>query len=301
MIEQLHATKLRLARETATGSGSPSGDWISPPTTAAACTRDFVQTAQRQDAFRQLSDREVVAESWTVRSSHEVGLGWLQWLLLPHLTDRGAGVYTMDPEAQGPTFVLDSETQQGHRARFQGLKLVEVQLIFEEARVIRMDCQWVGLRRVVPGTALPGAATEFSGGVVATFLADAAATTGAWNADPRATQRVTAHGGQVFLQRECAAADFGPDGIPEAHTRAAWRIVGEVYMPETPGITDTAFSDDWAGKLAFWLGAGAQHLRINNAHGFVTDDDLKGYDFRVRRLVFEAKSDERRALMEFRA
>jgi hypothetical protein len=301
MIEQLHATKLRLARESATGSGSPSGDWITPPTTAAAVSRNFMQTAQRQDVFRQLNARKVVAEAWIMRSSHEVGLEWLEWVLLPHLTARGAGVYTLDPEAEGPTYVLDTETEQGHRAKFSGLKLNEVQLIFEEGRTVRVDLQWIGLRRTVPATALPGAATAPTGGLVANFLSQAAMTTGAWATDPRADQPVNAHGAQIFLQRDIAAADFGPDGIPEAHNRAAWRLVGECYMPETPGITDTAFSDDWQGKVALWIGEGAKHLRVNNAQGYVTDDDLKGYDFRVRRLVFEGKSDDRRSICEFRA
>lgn len=300
MIEQLHATKLRMARESYPGSGIATGEWVTPPCTAAAVSRDFVTVAQRLDVFRQLRTREMVAESWTVRSSHEIGLAWMRWLLLPHFTTRGAGVYTMDPEAEGPTFVLDTETEGGHRAKFHGLKLVEVQLIFEEGRTIRMDCQWQGLQRTTPETDLPGAFTTFSGNVVATVLAGASATTGEWLADPREDNAIVAHGAQVFLQRDCMAADFGPDRIPESHTREAWRVVGEIYMPETPGITDSAMADNWQGKLALWFGAGSENLRIENAQGYVTEDDLKGYDFRVRRLVFEAKTDARRAVLELR-
>lgn len=300
MIEQLHATKLRLAQETAPGTGSPLGDWISPPCTAAAVSRDFVTVAQRLDVFRQLRTRELVAESWTVRSSHEVGLDWMRWLLLPHFTPRTASTWTLDPESEGPTFVLDTETEAGHRAKFHGLKLVEVQLIFEEGRTIRMDCQWAGLQRTTPATALPGAATVFSGNVLATVKGAAAATTGEWDNPPRINQPIVCHGAQIFFQRDCLPADFGPDRIPEGHTREAWRILGEIYMPETPGITDAAFSDTWQGKLALWFGPGQDHVRVNNAQGYVTEDDLKGYDFRVRRLVFEAKSDDRRAILEFR-
>lgn len=301
MIEQLHATELRLARESTPGSGSPTGGWLRPPTTAAACTRDMLTLMQRADVFRQLRDRKALAQAWQIRSSHEVGLEWALWLLKPHFTDRGAGLYTLDPEAEGPTYVLDTETQQGHRATFVGLKLVEVQLIFEEGRGVRMDCQWVALRRLVPTSALPAAELAPSGNLVPTVTCDAAATTGSWDPAPRATQRVTAHGAQLFFQRECQAADFGADMVPDSHTRAPWRLLGEIYMPETAGITDTAFSDDWRGKIALWLGAGAEHFEIDAAHGFVTDDDLKGYDFRVRRLVFEGRSDDMRGICKMKA
>lgn len=301
MIEQLHATQLRLAVETAPGNGVAAGAWLKPPTVAAAVSRGFKNTAQRLDVFRQPRSREVVAEAWVIRSTHEVGLPFLRWLLEPHGIDRGGDVWTFDPEAVGPTFVLDTETQQGHRALFSGLSLVEVQLQFEESRIVKMECQWAGLRRTTPATELPAAALEFSGGLLATFRGAAAATTGAWDVDPRANQPINCHGAQLFFQRQVQAVDYGPDGVPSTHSRAPWRVLGEAYMPETTGITDTAFSDSWQGKVGLWFGPGSEHLRVNNAQGYVTDDDLKGYDFRVRRLVFEGFTDDRRAVAEFRA
>jgi len=300
VIEQLYANRIRFATETAVGSGVASGDWVSPPCTAAAITRQFRQVVARKDVFRQPRGRKIVSESWLLRTAHEIGLPFFRWVLLPHMVNRGGGVWTLDPEAEGPTFVLEGETEQGRRMRVAGIKLSEVMLIFEDMRLVRMECQWVGLWRDVPETELPDATEDVRGTILPTWQAQAVATTGAWDTNPRATQRVNAAGAQLFLSRGIEACNYGADGIPTQHNRKAWNVVGETYLPETEGITDVAFLDDWQGRLGFFFGTGDEQLRINNAQGFVGEDDLKAYDFRMRRLVFQSFTDDRRATLEFR-
>lgn len=302
MPELLNATRIRIAQETAVGSGVATGGWREIPTTGAAIDRELVMTAQRMSLHGQLSAREVIADAWGFRMAHEANLALVAWMIQAHLTDQGGGVWQLDPEADGPSFVIETTSEGGDIAAYTGTKLTELQMFWEERRVIQLETQWSALRRQTLVEPLAGAAgAALAGPMLPTRLATMAATPDAWGGNPRVDDAITTHGGQIVMTREIEPRNYGPDGIPDTFNLAAWQVLAEIYLPETPGITDTAYGEEWIGRLAMWFGSGTQHLRINQAHGVLTDEDLKAYDWRVRRLTAEAVADNSRATLEFRA
>ncbi len=300
-IEQLNATEIRIARETAIGSGIASGSWVFPGFTAAAVTRGFTTSAERRDVFRQLTRREVVCQAWSFMTSHEIGVDFLRWILEPHLTNRGGNVWTLDPEAEGISFVVEATSEAGDISAYYGCVIVEAQILFEEGKNLRLELTWSALFRDVLNAPIAGSnAAPWPLVMVATMNGDFAATVGDWSEDPRIDDVQVCHGGQLFLTRKIEPCNYGPDGRPSAFTRQPWDVLAELFLPETPGITDTAFGEDWTGRFALWVGTGGEHFRINAASGFITDEDLKGYDWRVRRLALQSVSDEARGLLEYR-
>lgn len=303
-IEQLYRTTLRAAVETAIGSGEPvDDDWRELPVTGAAAERVIVSAAERKNVFMQGTKREAVSQAWQLRTSHEASLDFLLWILLPHFTSRSEGLYTLDPEAEGPTYVIEALSEAGDLSRYLGCQAKEIQIFMEERRVVQIEIAWAALHREasVPVAPLYRPTAEFSGTMMPTRAAGLAVTNSTWGADPRADNAATFHGGQIVLTREIQPRNFGPDGRAETMERAAWRVMLELFMPETPGITDAAFADEWTGKIGLWLGDGPEHFRIEQARGFIDDEDLKAYDWRVRRLVAAAESDSLRCLAQFRA
>jgi hypothetical protein len=300
-IEHLNATEIRLARETAVGSGVASGSWVAPGFTAAAVTRGFTTSAERRDVFRQLTRRDVICQAWSFMTSHEIGVDFFRWILEPHLTDRGGGVWTLDPEAEGVSFIMEATSEAGDISAYFGCVIVEAQILFEESKILRLELTWSALHREVLDSPLAGStALPWPLVLIPTMTADFAATVDAWGADPRVDDVQTCHGGQVFLTRKIEPCNYGPDGRPEAYTRQPWDVLAEIYLPETPGLTDTAFGEDWTGRFALWIGAGDEHIRINQASGFISEEDLKGYDWRVRRIAMQALTDQVRGLIEYR-
>lgn len=303
-IEQLYRTTLRAAVETALGNGEPvDDDWRHLPVTGAAVERVIITAAERKNVFMQGTKREVVSQAWMIRTAHEGSLDFLLWLLLPHFTNRGSDLYTLDPEAEGPSYVIEALSEAGELQRFFGCQAKEIQIFMEERRIVQIEVTWAALERdaFIPGAPLYRPTAEFSGALMPTRACGLAVTDSTWGTDPRVDNAVTFHGGQIFLTREIKTRNHGPDGIAETMERAAWKVMVELFMPETPGITDAAFADEWTGKIALWLGAGPEHFRIEQARGFIDDEDLKAYDWRVRRLVAASESDSLRCLAQFRA
>lgn len=300
--EQLNATRIRIARETNLGNGVATGGWRDLPVTGAAMERELVATAERRTLYGQLSQREVISDAWTFRTSHEANLALLRWLLEANMVLASAGVWLLDPESHGASYTVETTSEGGDIAQYSGVKLTELQIFWEERRVVQIEAQWAALTRVELGS--PAAGTTgaiLAGPMLPTRLATMAATTGFWAGDPRADNYVLTHGGQIVLTRNIEPRNFGPDGKPDTFNQAPWTVLAEIYLPETPGVTDVAFADEWVGRLAFWLGSGTEHLRINRVHGVVTDEDLKAYDWRVRRLTVEGLVDDSRSNLEFRA
>ena len=299
MIEQLNATELRIAQETAIGSGETAGNWWRPRSTMALASRSLALVASRSDLWRQPSERVIIGDSWTLKTTHQVGLDWLAWLLRAHANERLGNVWTLDPEAEGPTYVVETEMQDGGRATFGGLKLQELRIFWEESRVIRLDCQWSGLWRSTPESALPAYDIEPVDAVAPTSGGAFSASTSAFvTGPPRLLGKVQAHAFQVFLSRAVEAADFGPDGVASTHTRRAWQVVGEVVMPWHT-IAETAISGQWSGQFAIWFGAGNDRLVVGSVEAHVVDQDLQAYDFRQAQLLFQAHTDTRRSLLDF--
>lgn len=300
-IEHLYATKIRLAVETALSSGVAGSRWTIPPLTAAAVQRVFHQTAERMDVFRQLTRREIVCEAWEFKTSHEVGLLFLRWILIPHFTYRGS-LHTLEPENEGPSFVMEVTSDAGDISRYSGCRVTEFQILWEDRRIVRLDITWSALKRDVLESPLAGnAGDEFDFELVPNNTCGVAITNGVWATFPREDNAAIMHGGQLFLTRPIVPTNYGPDGQPGEHDRQPWSCIAEIYMPETPGVTDQAFADQWHGGVVVWMGPGVDSFRINNAIGFISDEDLKAYDWRVRRLAIQAFSDARRALVEYRS
>lgn len=301
-IEQLYRTTIRAAIETTLGNGEAENDaWWHLPVTGAAVERVTVSSAERKNVFMQGNRRQIVSQAWMFTTSHQASEDFLLWLLLPHLTERAAEIFTLDPEADGPSYCVETISEAGDFARYLGCQPQEIQIFLEERRIVQVEIQWAALVRETPGGATERNPAEFSGVLMPTNRASLASTQNNWGPNPRANRAVVFHGGQIILTRGIKPANYGPDGKPDTMTRAAWDVLVELYMPETPGITDLAFADEWTGRLALWLGLGPEHFRIQSARGFIDDEDLKGWDWRVRRLVASAETDSRRALLEFRA
>lgn len=298
--ESLHLTTLRIAAETSIGSGSPAGSIYRPPMTAAACQREIQTMAERRNLARGPSQRAIIAQSWSLATSHEIGLPFLRLILASHMTTRAAGEYTLDPEAPEPTWVIETESAAGDLARFTGAAVEEIRIAIDERSVARMDLKWRALQRLVPDTAMTGPEGDsLAGELITTQACGFAATSDEWDLDPRVDNAAVMHGGQLYLTRRILPANFDPNGRPHLHDRAPWDVLGEVYMPETPGITDQAFDGLWQGRVAIWIGAGATRVQIENASGYVADEDLLAYDWRTRRLAFTGQADDRRALLDF--
>lgn len=298
--EQLHLTRIRIAEETALGSAAPDPDgWIEPPMTAAAVSRELVSTAARVDVFGQSFRKDVIASTWGLRTEHELGLPWLLWILKRHMTARPGGIWTLDPEAPDPSFVIETQSPAGEVAQYSGCRISEIQIEQQERRLVTCKITWLALERDTPEDPAPEAAGEsVNGPLCPTHLATVAATTGAWDPDPRATQSVTHFAGQLILRREIEATNYSPDGYPQGFIDSPWQVLAELLTPQINGLTDAAFDDEWNGKLAFFPTAGTEHLRVNASHGFIQDEDLLAFDWRVRRIAAQALSDYRRALVE---
>jgi len=302
MPELLHSTRIRIAAETSLGSGVATGGWHEMPTTGSAVERELVSTAQRISLHGQVTSRNVISDAWSFRTAHEANLALIDWLIKPHMTAKSAGVWQLDPEADGPSFVVETTSEGGEIACYRGTRLTELQISWEERRVIQLEIQWAALRRQTLEAPLAGAdGVSLAGPMLPNSAATMSITTGAWGLDPKTDNAVVTHGGQIVMTRQIEARNFGPDGIPETFSHAPWSVLSEIYLPQTAGITDLAFSDEWTGGLALWLGPGAEHFRVNRAHGVVVEEDLKAYDWRVRRLTTEALADDYRSTLEFRA
>lgn len=300
MVEQLHRTEIRIATEAALGSGEAEGDWWQPPIVSAAASRGFRTFVTKKDIFRNTVYREPAMEEWMLQTSHEMGTAFFNWVIATIFPEAEAGTFTVSPEAQSRTYVIAAESEGGHRSRFKGVKISEISIRAEESRIVSFDIIWIALDRIDDPEELPEANQAPTGDVLATFRGASSATQGEWDAEPRATQAINIFAAQIFLTRQIQATQYGADGIPTQHTRAPWEIRGEIYMPETEGITDQAYADNWEGKIALFFGTGTDHVRIDNASCFLVEDDLKSYDFRIRRLILQAMSDDNRNLAEFR-
>lgn len=301
--ELLHATRIRIARETSLGSGVETGGWRNLPVTGAAVERELVATAERRSLHGQLSAREVISDSWRLRTSSEGNLAFFEWLLTAQMNPAGSGIWILDPETiEDRSYVVETMSELGDVAVYRGTKLTELQIFWEERRIVQMETEWSCLERDEPGAPISGAEPSgtIAGEMLPTRLATIAITGGAWGGDPRADNAVLTHAGQLVMTRQIEPRNFGPDGIPDSFSRGNWSTLAEIYLPETAGITDVAFADEWTGGIAFWFGAGTEHLRINRAHGLIGEEDLKAYDWRVRRLTAEAMTDDARATLEFR-
>lgn len=302
-IEQLWKTSVRMAVETTFGSGIGNGQWVRPELSTAAVSRDIKTQAEKRDVFRQLKQREIVSESWTLAMGGDAKLAFLAWLLGGIMTDRGSDVFALDPETDGVSYVVETTSENGDIAVYSGCQLAELTVVIEDRRIVRLEMSLACLRRQTPDDPLAGTTyLDVSGDMMPTYQVGLAISAAyEWGSVPRTDNAVTMHGGQLVFTREIAPANFGPDGIPSSFARRPWRVMGELMMPETAGVTDVAFASEWTGGIMLWLTDGDPVLVINNAVGFVSDEDLVAYDFRVRRLAFEAMTDADRALIEFRA
>ncbi len=303
MPELLHSTRIRIAAETSLGSGVADGaGWHEIPTTGAAVERELVSTAQRTSLHGQITAREVISDAWSFRTAHEANLALVIWLITPHMTAAGEGVWQLDPEADGPSYVVETTSEGGDIAIYRGTRMTELQISWEERRILQLEAQWSALRRQDLEEPLAGIdGPSLAGPMLPNSAAAMAIATGTWGDNPKTDNAVITHGGQIVMTREIQARNFGPDGYPETFNNAPWTVLSEIYLPQTAGITDQAFSDAWTGRLALWLGTGGEHFRINRAHGVVVEEDLKAYDWRVRRLTTEALADDFRTTLEFRA
>ena len=302
-IEQLWKTSVRMSVESGyLGSGLASANWVRPELSTAAVSRDIKTQAEKKDVHRQLTRRETVSESWTLSTGHDAKLEFLAYLFAGMMTDRGGDVLALEPEADGVSYVVETVSENGDIAVYSGCQLAELTIIIEDRRIVRIEMTLACLRRQTSNDPLSGSSyIDVGGPMMPTFQVGLAATTDEWGAEPRTDNAVTMHGGQIIFTREVAPANFGPDGIPSAFAKRPWRVMGELMMPETAGVTDVAFAAEWLGSLMLWPTSDDSVLVINRAVGFVGDEDLVAYDFRVRRLAFEAMTDDNRALIEFRA
>lgn len=300
-MEQIHETEIRIAVETTIGAGVTESEWIQPPAKGWSVTRGFSVSFEKLDVFRNPSKRDFFSEEWILVSSHERGSDFFNWIIQNVLTDRGSGVFTADPEAIGKTFVIQAKASGGSHSRFSGCAISEIRIQGEESRIVSFDLTWIALKRSeLEEENLPEAEQSWSGGLTPTKDGQVAITEGEWSADPRTEQAINAFAYQVFLQREIKAVSFGPDGIPKSFSREPWKFVGELFTEEKTGFTDLAYAESWAGKIAIWFGKETANLRIEKARAFVTDDELKGYDFRIKRLLIEGHGDHRRSVVEIR-
>jgi hypothetical protein len=300
LIEQLWLTEIRIATEGTEGSGTATGDWYRLPSTGAALERQIITSADRKNVHRQQSDGQVICQQWGIKTSHEASQALIDWILLPELTDRSAGVWTLDPEAEGQNYVIETQSETGDSARYCGCRVKEISIRIEERRIVMLEILWAVMKRI-PIAETSRTLVDLDATMMPTSECALAVTTGEWDIDPRDTQATTMHGGQIILTREIGAANFGPTGNPETQTLGHWKTMIEIYMPETPGVTDSAFADSWSGKIALWIGSATPHIRMDRARGFIGEEDLLAWDWRVRRLVALGESDSRRALIEFRA
>ncbi len=302
-LEQLYATSIRIAGETTPGSMEADvNGWHLPGITEAAVEREIILSAERRNFHRQLARREIIASEWQITTRHEATIPLVEWILQAILTDHGSGRWALDPKSPDRSFVIETTTDAGAIHAYAGCRIAEIQLVWDERKILLIDITWQGTSRHSLEAAIDGTAgPDLSGPLLTTRAAGFAVATDAWGTDPRIDNAAVMFAGQVFLTRDIQAGNIGPDGIASTMERAPWTVMAEIQMPETPGITDQAFADQWCGKLAFWFGSGSHHLRLNNVVGFIADGDLKAFDFRIRRLVAEAESDPNLALMEFRA
>jgi len=298
MIEQLYATELRVAAEASLLSGTAAGDWWAPPVIAAAVARTFVGVLERKDVWRQRRTRIEYGNSWEIATSHPVGVGFLGWLLSNELEAVSGETYlALTPETQSRTYVLEVESQAGDRQRFSGMAIQRIALQWQERRLVGLDVTWVALHRTTSVGALPAADQIDEAERIPTWPGKVALTTGAWGADPREDNGVTSFDAQLFMSRDIAAADFGPGMEPLGHAQAPWRVLAETTTQQT-ALMETAFSSRFAGRMGIWIGPAA-HFRLDNAQGFVRDEELKASDWRQRRIGVEGFSDNARRLLTY--
>lgn len=299
MIEQIHATRIRMALETELGSAIADGQWIEPPCVSAGTSREIVSSANRSDVFRNQRDQRIICEDVALRTSHEIGSQFFKLIIDSLFSRASESVLQVDPEAVGKSWVMHAITEGGKHYLFRGMMIQELSVRMQESRIIDFEIGWVALQSQETAEPLPQASLSPTGGVLATYKGKAAGTTGEWDADPASSQGIKIFAAQIFIRRNSFPTQFEADGKPTAMSRAPWKISGEIAMPETQGITDLAYADQWMGKIAFFLGDDIE-IRINSLAAFVMDDELKAYDFRTRRLIFEALSDDKRSVAEIR-
>lgn len=293
--EQLFANSTRLFQETAVRSGLPTGDVIEPGITRALAIREIALMDEKTTPFRHKLESVPIHNSYQIRTSHEVGLELLSFILSPHLR---AGT-KLDHQSPDPTFTLQIESENGDKVAYKGLALAELQLSFVARGVVTMEVSWVALERSEISGNLENVTREITTHLVPGTNADIVAKQG--SGIDRLADASDARNAELFIKRSIRAAQFDANGDPARLERQSWQVLGEIQIPSN-ALTKTANEDFIDGSAGFFIGQTGADLQIlfdDQVRFIATGEPIKADDFRDIEVIFEANPDASGALLTF--
>lgn len=300
MTESLFANRTRLFVEDGIGTGIATGEVIEPPLVAAAAARRILAWDQRINAFRVPEPRTPLHQSYELALSFEVNPWLAGWILNRHMTSSG-GNWILDREAPEPTFSLQVETEGGDRIGFAGMAMIELLITFSSRSLVTIDTRWHAMSRDGTLGALEAVTNTYETTLTEPNDIAVAVALGSLAADSR-DDIISSYGGTVVISRQdLQLAQFDAGGQPAGYTRAPWRVIGDVDLPD--GALPETGRDGIQGAWAMLLGPDGQDidLRASEASIWVEGETIKADDFRDAKALWEAHPEQNRgSILEMR-